>query len=211
VQVMAKLPFVTACHEAAHCVAVLLCGEWVYSVTASTVPQIVIDRRGREIGPVFGLVESSLNPATPEVVSALLAQDETQRPALMRTAINSVFVDGAGAIAEARAGRRGFGEVVLFANGVRGDYQMALDALAPLMADPAEQRRCVHEVWRLARPIIGRGKPWEAVLSLARALQESGGRLEGESIEQVVSAIIGPMPKQDWARPVVTPQAWPPA
>lgn len=193
--------WVTACHEAAHCVATLLCGEGVHRVTVSRRPRIVVDRRGCEVGPVFGLVETSLNPAPSYLVAMQILQNPELRLSRLRTAVNSVFVHSAGAVAEARAGRRGFQEVCLFGSSVGGDWSMSLDALSPFFDSRVAQQRA-REIWEKARPIIGRGAAWAAVEAVATALR-SAGHLDGGAVENLVSEKIGPLPKQDWNRPIV--------
>lgn len=204
-----SLPWVTACHEAAHCVAILLCGEIVHEVVASKEARMIVDRRGRERGPLFGLVEGSLSPLPPDVAATMLqlARDGEQRRMMWRIAANCVFVDAAGAVAEAKAGRRGWVDTCTFNQYVEGDWERSLGAIRPYVADERERQQLAMQMWNLSRPVLSRRPAWDAVEAVARALQANGGRLNGAQVERAVKSVLGELPKQDWSRPIVAIEA----
>lgn len=172
----------TAYHEAGHVVASLLTGHLVHQVQIGPYRGTLINRHGQPV-VCAGLMDGSLRVALPAIIKATLASDPGAKANIVRRAVDTVFVSGAGPAAEARFLRRGWqgtGLVQVWASD--GDYAAAMASLEPLVTVPDKRSRMVLSIWEISRRFVARPTVWKAITALSEELR-ANGKMDCDQIE----------------------------
>jgi len=180
-----------AFHEAGHVVATWMVGEHVYAVhtaTGRSGANFTL-RKGAISNRALGLVETS-DDCPAGMRAYALERAPERRAAMWTSTLNSIFSDGAGAAAEARASRRSLAAVWLSA-APAGDLARAIEKAEVFAPDHEAARRVVFKIWNDTAPLIARGIGWQAVKLVAEGILAG---LDAEALTKRASALTSGWP-----------------